>query len=183
MLVLLIAVMASPAFGQTTLNGVTLPATVKSGDGNLTLNGAGIRKKLFFKLYVAGLYTPKKSKDANALANADEPIGIRLQITSSMVSSDNMSEAISEGFSKSTGGNTASLQSKIDNFISTFKKDPIVEGNIFELFYVPGKGVETYKNGKLLTTIEGLEFKKALFGIWLGNDPVDSDLMKGLLGN
>lgn len=182
-LTLALAVMVSPAFSQMTINDVTMPATIKVGEQNLSLNGAGLRKKVFFKLYVAGLYVTNKSKDGSALASADEPIGIRLQITSGMVSSDNMSEAIADGFKKSTGGNTAPLQKKIDSFVAAFKQDAIVEGNIFEMFYVPGKGVETYKNGKLLTTIEGHDFKKALFGIWLGNDPVDSDLKKGLLGS
>lgn len=182
-LTLLLAIITLPAFSQVTLNDVTLPGKVKVGEQSLNLNGAGIRKKAFFKLYVAGLYTVKKGKDANAFINADEPIGIRLQITSGMVSSDNMSEAIADGFAKSTGGKTAPLQARIDRFVATFKKDPITEGNVFELFYVPGKGVETYKNGKLLTTIEGLDFKKALFGIWLGGDPVDSDLKVGLLGS
>jgi len=182
-LTLILTVTALSSFGQVTLNGVTLPASVKVGESNLSLNGAGIRKKVFFKLYTAGLYTASKSSDGAALASSDAPIGIRLQITSGMVSSDNMSEAISEGFKKSTGGNTAPLQAKIDKFITTFKQDPITEGNVFELFYVPGKGVETYKNGKLLTTIEGQDFRKALFGIWLGSDPVDADLKKGLLGS
>ena len=182
-LTLLLTVATLTSFGQVTLNGVTLPASVKVGESSLNLNGAGIRKKVFFKLYTAGLYTPSKSTDGAALSSADAPIGIRLQITSSMVSSDNMSEAIIEGFEKSTGGKTAPLKAKIDKFIATFKQDPITEGNVFELFYVPSKGVETYKNGKLLTTIEGQDFKKALFGIWLGSDPVDADLKKGLLGS
>lgn len=180
---LAIAVLVSPAFAQVTLNDVKVPATVKVGEKTLNLNGAGVRKKAFFKLYVAGLFTTKKGADANALINADEHIGIRLQITSGMVSSDNMSEAIADGFKKSTGGKTEPIQSKIDEFVANFKKEAIVEGNVFELFYVPGTGVQTYKNGKLLTTIAGLDFKKALFGIWLGSDPVDSDLKKGLLGS
>jgi hypothetical protein len=172
-----------PAFSQVTLNDVVVPAKTKVGDKELVLNGAGIRKKAFFKLYVAGLYVGKKTTSGKELVAADAPLAVRLQITSSMVSSDNMSEAIKEGFGKSAGGNLAALQKRVDSFIATFKKDPITEGNIFELKYVPGKGVETHKNGKLLGTIEGLDFKKALFGIWLGEDPVDADLKKGLLGS
>jgi hypothetical protein len=47
---------------------------------------------------------------------------------------------------------------------------------------VPGKGVESYKNGTLQGTIEGMDFKKALFGIWLGNKPADDDLKAAMLG-
>jgi hypothetical protein len=167
---------------QVTINGVTLPATLKAGDKSVSLNGGGIRKKLFFNLYTGGLYVSKKSSDANAIINADEAMAVRLQITSSVISSENMSEAISEGFEKSTGGKVAPLKSKIDKFIDTFKKEEIVEGNVFDIIYVPGKGVESYKNGKLQGTIEGMDFKKALFGIWLGADPADAGLKAAMLG-
>ena len=182
-LTLLLSIITLPGFAQVTLNDVTVPGKLKVGDAELVLNGAGIRKKAFFKLYVAGLYAAKKTTNAKELVAADAPVAVRLQITSSMVSSDNMSEAIVEGFGKSTGGNTASLQKRIDTLITAFKKEAITEGNVFELKYVPKKGVETYKNGKLLTTIEGLDFKKALFGIWLSDNPVDADLKKGLMGS
>ena len=108
---------------------------------------------------------------------------VRIAITSSLVSSDNMSESIREGFAKSMKGNTASLQSKIDEFIATFKKEAIKTGDVYDLVYTPGVGVKAYKNSKLQVTIEGLEFKKALIGIWLSADPVDADLKTGLLGS
>ena len=37
-------------------------------------------------------------------------------------------------------------------------------------------------NGNKAGVIPGIDFKKGLFGIWLGEDPADSDLKKGLLG-
>jgi hypothetical protein len=175
-------VMAFPTQAQVTINGVTLPATMKAGDASVSLNGGGIRKKVFFKLYVGGLYLSEKSSDAAAIVNADKAMAVKLQITSSMISSDNMSEAILEGFETSTGGKTEPLKAKIAAFVNTFKKDEIVEGNVFDIVYVPGKGVESYKNGKLQGTIEGMDFKKALFGIWLGSKPADDDLKTAMLG-
>ena len=174
--------LALPTQAQVTINGVTLPASIKAGEANVNLNGGGIRKKIIFKLYVGGLYLTSKSNDAKAVVNADEAMAVKLEITSSMISSENMSEAIMEGFEASTGGNTAPLKSEIDVFVNTFKKSEIVEGNVFDIVYVPGKGVESYKNGKLEGTIEGMDFKKALFGIWLGDKPADDDLKKAMLG-
>lgn len=175
--------MALPTQAQVTINDVTLPATMKAGEGSITLNGGGIRKKLFFKLYVGGLYLTTKSANAKAIIDADEAMAVKLQITSGMISSENMSEAINEGFGKSTKGNTAPLKDKISKFVDTFKKSEIVEGNVFDIVYVPGKGVESYKNGKLQSTIEGMDFKKALFGIWLCDEPADDDLKDSMLGN
>jgi len=180
LLMLLLVIGFLPA--QTTLNGVTLPARITQGKTELIYNGGGIRKKMFFKIYVAGLYLPAKNKNGNEIVNADKSVCVRLQITSSVVSSENMSESIREGFATSTKGNTAPIQAKIDAFINTFTKEEIKEGNVFELCYLPGEGVKSFKNGKLVSTVEGMDFKKALFGIWLSDTPVDEDLKKALLG-
>lgn len=171
-----------PTQAQVTINDVTLPATIKAGDETINLNGGGIRKKLFFKLYVGGLYLTTKSSDAAAIIKSDEAMAVKLQITSGMISSENMSEAINEGFEKSTDGNTAPLKDKISKFVDTFKKSEIVEGNVFDVIYVPGIGVQSYKNGELQSTIKGLDFKKALFGIWLCDEPADEDLKDKMLG-
>ncbi len=179
---LLLTVFLLQGQAQITLNNVTLPATLNYAEKDLTLNGGGIRTKLIFKLYTAGLYMDAKSSDAKAIINSDKTMAIRMVITSNKINSNNMSEAIEEGFSKSTNGNNAVIQNKIDELIKTFSADPIKVGNIFDLVYVPGTGVQSYKNGELKTTIKGLEFKKALYGIWLSENPVGSELKKGLLG-
>ena len=44
--------------------GVSLPETTTVDGKTLKLNGAGLRKKVVFKVYVAGLYLETPSKDA-----------------------------------------------------------------------------------------------------------------------
>src|SRR5215216_3871644 len=94
---------------QKTINGVTLPASIKKDNVELVLNGGGIRKKVFFKLYVAGLYLKTKTTNGYEVIASDKEMMMRLTITSGMISSENMSEAIEEGFEKSMNGNTAPL--------------------------------------------------------------------------
>jgi hypothetical protein len=181
--VLIIALVTmNMSFAQTQVGEVTLPNTLNFGGQDLALNGAGIRKKaMVLKLYSGGLYLAKKSSDAKSIMNADDNMAIRLVITSSFVSSEAMSEAVTEGFDASTGGNTSAIASEIKSFMGLFK-DEIVEGDTFDITYQKGKGAVSYKNGKELGTIKGMTFKKALFGIWLGNDPADSKLKKAMLG-
>jgi len=52
------------------------------------------------------------------------------------------------------------------------------------MIYVPGEGTYIYRNGALKTTIEGLAFKKALFGIWIIDKPSHGieSLRRGMLG-
>jgi hypothetical protein len=169
------------AVAQTQVGDVTLDNTLNFGNTELILNGAGIRKKaMVLKLYSGGLYLGKKSKDATTIINADETMAIRLVITSSFVSSEAMQGAVNEGFEASTGENTAPIATEIEKFISFFN-DEIVEKDMFDITYQK-TGVVVYKNEKELGTIEGLNFKKALFGIWLGEDPADNKLKKGMLG-
>ena len=171
------------ADAQLTINSITLPAKIKQDNTELTLDGGGLRKKFgMVKVYVIGLYTTEKNKNGADIVAADKAVAVRLTITSGMVNSNNMSESIQEGFGKSLKGNTAPMQSQINTFIETFKKENIKEGDVFELWYVPGTGVKAFKNGQLKNTTPGLDFKKALFGIWLGDSPVDEDLKKGMLG-
>jgi len=181
-IVVIAMVTMNMAVAQTEVGSVTLPNTINFGNTNLSLNGAGIRKKaMVLKLYSGGLYLAKKSSDAKSIINADETMAIKLVITSGFVSSEAMSEAVLEGFDASTGGNTAPLASEIKKFITFFSAE-IVENDIFDITYQNGTGVVAYKNGKELGTISGMAFKKALFGIWLGNEPADSKLKKAMLG-
>jgi hypothetical protein len=86
-----------------------------------------------------------------------------------------------EGFGHSLGDKQAAMQPKIDQFLMSFKEQ-IQEGDLFEMLYLPSSGVVISKNGKPLNTIEGLEFKAALFGIWLGKKPAQKSLRKEMLG-
>ena len=167
---------------QTTISGVALPGTIKAGNTTMLLNGGGTRVKFFMDIYVAGLYLSTKGNNGDIIAKANEAMAVRLHIVSGLVTSEKMMEAIKEGFKKSTGDKLAPLQARIDKFVKAFATEPIVKGNEFDISYTPTDGVKITKAGKELVAIEGLDFKTALWGIWLGNEPVDKGLKAGMLG-
>jgi len=169
MRIYLIAIMAlfcvASVSAQTKVGDATLPNTMTMEGTSLTLNGAGLREKLVFDLYAGGLYLTSKSSNASSIINADETMTIKLHILSKLVTNKKMVSAVNDGFEKSLDGNTAAMSNKIEKFKGFFS-DKIVKG----------------KNGTEIGVIEGLDFKKALFGIWLGEDPADGDLKEGMLG-
>ncbi len=179
--ILLVTVFLTTSLYAVEIAGVNVPESISAAGKTLVLNGAGLRTKLFIKAYVAGLYLPQKSNNAQAIVNANDPQAVRLVITSKLITSARMEEAVREGFEKSTNGNIAPIKSQIEAFINVFK-EPIKLGDVFELINVPGKGIEVMKNGAAKSTIPGMEFKKALFGMWLGNNPIQADLKDKLLG-
>jgi hypothetical protein len=173
---------SNSAIAQVELKGVSFSETYEVENNKLVLNGAGVRKKGPIDLYVSGLYLGSKNSDANTIINGEQAMAIKIVITSGMVTSKKMDKAIREGFDKSTKGNTAEFQDRIDQFTKALSED-ITKGTRYDLVYFPDKNiVRVLKNDQVVTEIKGLDFKKILFGIWLGDDPVDEDLKKSMLG-
>ena len=161
--------------------GIEMPNTFKAGNKTLVLNGTGIRRKFFFDIYAAGLYVEKKSKNSRVIINRNSPVAIRLHMVSSLVNAKNMSEATREGFRRSTNGNIAPLKGKIDRIISVFQQG-IKKYDVYDLVYLPNRGVTIYKNKRRAITVPGMDIKKALFGIWLGRRTELKSLRSQLLG-
>ena len=162
------------------LGGITMPDELQAGDQSLSLNGAGIRSKFVFDLYVVGLYLDEKSSDAQAIIESTSSMALRLHIISSKITSKKMTKATRKGFKKATGGKTDAISSEIEAFLEAFS-DEIVEGDVFE-FISTENSVVVSKNGSKQVTISSSEFKQALFGIWLSDHPVKENLKKNLLG-
>jgi len=170
----------APAIYAQEVGGVDFSNEIIISGKNMVLNGAGLRKKAFIKVYACGLYLKEKTSDAKSIINADEPMAIKLVITTGLVSKEKMQDAMTEGFEASTNGNQAPLQAEIDAFNKCFN-DEIVKKDDFLMTYIPGTGVVVSKNGTEKGIIKGLNFKKALFGIWLGDKPSDKGLKKDLI--
>jgi len=163
------------------VSGKDFKEVMYAEDSPLILNGAGTRTKMWISIYAAGLYLPKKIHNAKEIIDADLPMVIKIHVISGFMSAKKLEGALREGFEQSTNGNLAPLKDRIDKFILAQKAE-VNKDDILEYLYIPGKGVSVFSKGKLTTTIEGLDFKKALFGIWLCNNPCDEDLKEELLG-
>ena len=157
-------------------------AQVEVSGQTLYLNGEGPRKKAFVTVYDTALYLTEKGDDANAIVAADHPMVISLKVKSKLATADRISKALSEGLDRSTDGNTAPIAEQTKSFLGVFQQG-VTKGDVFDFNYVPGTGTVIVKNGTRSATIVGLEFKQALFGIWLSDDPIAKKLKKRLLGH
>lgn len=166
---------------QQTVAGVKVENKISVDGKSLTLNGVGTRVKLFMDMYVGALYLETKNNNASEIMSSKDAAAIKLNIVSGLITSDKMINAIDEGFKNSTGGKQASYKAKIDKFKAFFKEE-IKKGDVFVIAYLPEDGIVVYKNGTKKGTIDGHDFKKALFGIWLSDKPADSKLKAKMLG-
>lgn len=166
------------------VGGVTIPRTIDFKGKTLTLNGVGQRSKMFTDLYVQALYLSQLTQDAALIMQSDTEMAIRINITSPLVTSKKLSKALAKGMEKSVGQEgMLKLIKEVDQLEALIGREITKAGDSFNLIYNPfDRSLWIYKNDKYEGKIESFEFKKAFFGIWLSENPVDKDLKEELLG-
>lgn len=167
------------------VEGVKLDPTAQVGGTALLLNGAGVRTRAIFKVYVAGLYVPAKANTAAALLSQKGPRRVAITMLRN-VDADTFSGALSEGLQKNLSeAQFTGFKAQIDTLSANFKAaGEAKKGDMIHLEFVPDTGTRVVVNGKAQgSAIAGEDFYAALLRIWLGDKPVDGDLKKGLLGS
>jgi Chalcone isomerase-like len=175
---LLVSLAATPAFARE-VAGVSLPDTATVDGKALKLNGAGLRTKMVFKVYVAGLYLEKPSNDAAGVISSDQAKRMHLSILRNLTQAQ-INEAINEGFEKNSKAQMGALKPRLDKLNAMIPS--VSKGDQITMTYVPGRGTVVTAKGVEKGVIEGKDFADALFAVWLGANPVQPDLKKGLLG-
>lgn len=165
------------------LAGVKLPDTAQVGNTSLQLNGAGIRTKLIFKVYVGALYLPQKQTSADAIIADDHEHRVALHLLREM-GSEKLFNAFNDAITANhTPAELGALDSQLKQMAQIFSAvKEVKQGDIITLDYQPFSGTQINVNGTALGSIAGSAFNRALLRIWLGNKPVQDDLKKGMLG-
>ena len=133
------------------------------------------------KAYEGSLYLESTSNNAEKIINDDAPMSIRMDVISSLVTPDAMKVALNEGLEKSTGNNTSPITKEINQLNSSLNSE-VKAGDFFEFIYLPDSGTHVLKNSESIDVIPGIEFKKAFFGIFLSNNPIQKNMKKAMLG-
>ncbi len=180
LLALLALCFAAPALAAE-VGGVKLDDRMNVGGQELVLNGAGIRTKVVFKVYVASLYLPAKATDlAGVLAKGPRRIQMNLLRN---LSADDLVGALVDGLNDNNpAAEMAAVKAQTDQLVSIMKAfKEVKEKDVVTLDFVDD-GTKVGLNGADKGVIKGEAFNKALVRIWLGDKPVQADLKKSLLG-
>jgi len=165
----------------STSSASDVPQAIEFEGSNLILNGQGTRVVFFMKVYEGSLYLENKNSDADDIINSNLPMAIRIDVSSEMVTADAMKKALSEGLEKSTNNNTSHILDEIEQLSSSFNS-AVSSGDFYEFIFIPESGTHVLKNNELVEIIPGFDFKKAFFGIFLSNNPIQKNLKKAMLG-
>lgn len=181
--VLLAAVLgdAGPAMALE-VAGVKVEERSQVAGKELALNGAGVRTKLFFKVYVAALYAEKPGKEAAALIAGPEMRRVVMTMLREL-DAETLYGALEEGLrNNSTEAERAALKPSIDALGATMRSiGKVVPGDTVTLDFSPN-GLSIAHNGKPRGKIADEKIGPAVLRVWLGEKPAEESLKQVLLG-
>ena len=166
-LVLLAVLLVLPLAGGE-LKGVKMDDSITIDGKTLLLNGMALRKKFIFKVYVAGLYLPKKEKSSEKIL-AGDTCRVTIMHFLRSVGPGKINGAWYDGLEANTPGFSKELKAKFDTLAKYMEK--MKDGGRIIFTYIPGKGTKVKVNGNIKGTIDGKDFADALFACWIGKKP------------
>jgi hypothetical protein len=174
--------LAFPVFGAE-VAGVKIEESAKVGNADLVLNGAGLRKRVFFQVYAIGLYLPRKAGNATGAINAEGPKRASIHMLRD-VGAAQFTEALADGIRENhTEAEAKALEPRVQELAAIMAEVKEAKKGMTITLDWTGSATQLGVDGKPAgKPIEGADFYRALLRIWLGDKPVQEDLKKALLG-
>ncbi len=183
-LVVALAAGSLPAADPVAVPGsdVKFPSTVGTAAGGkpvtLKLTGVGVRSRAIFKVYAIGSYLADgtAAKTAEDVVAADAPKMLYLVMERNVAGKDFV-EAVKAGVGKTHPDKFAA---EFQQIAAAVGDQTAAKGDHVSLLYLPGVGLRVQIVGKVDLTVKGAEFAAAVWGVYLGGNPVDEKLKQGL---
>jgi Chalcone isomerase-like len=178
-LALSILVCATPA-SAAEVAGVRIDDKTRVANTELTLKGAGLRKRAFFQVYAVGLYVQDPKADPISQTG---PKRVQIHMLRD-VGADPFIDALADGIKANHSETEAkTLEPRVKQLGATIAEIKEAKKGMTIALDWNGKATQVVIEGKPAgAPIEGEDFYRALLRIWLGDKPVQEDLKKSLLG-
>jgi len=178
----LLGMLATAAVMAAEVAGVKIEDKASVGGKELVLNGAGVRTRAIFKVYVGSLYLPAKTANPqSALAAGPRRIQLNLLRT---LSADQLVDALVEGLkANATPQELDTVKTQTAELVSIMKTfGEVKENDVVTIDFADG-ATKIGLNGAGKGVIVGEAFNRALIKVWLGDNPVQADLKRAMLGS
>jgi hypothetical protein len=178
------AATAQVAPASVEVEGTRFRSAIELGGETLVLNGVGVRTRLVFKVYAAGLYLPARATDAEAILRQPGSKRVALRFLRE-VDADLFINSLLAGFSANLpAAEVQRLQPRTDALVATLRSIGSVQrGEWVDFEYTPRFGTRLILNGATHGEhIAGEDFFSAVLRVWLGTAPAYEPLKRGMLG-
>lgn len=170
--------------GTMEVAGIELDDRAELGASELVLNGAGLRKRVLFKVYVAGLYVTEKRKsptDVFALAGPKRVAITLLRNLPARKLVDGLMDGVRDNSSPEEQQAVMGRLEELTANLLALRQGS--KGDVITFDWLPDEGTRVVVNGEVMgDAIPGDDVYRALLRVWLGDRPTSSGLKKALLG-
>jgi hypothetical protein len=180
----LLATLIPNAYAGLEFSGVKVEDTATVAGAKLQLNGAGVRYKGPFKVYVGDLYTTKKVRSLDELTAAPGPKRLSMTFLRD-IEAGPFGKLLTRGVEDNVP--KAEMSKLVPGLIRmseifTVNKN-LLPGETVTIDWIPGTGMVITAKGKVQgEPFKEPEFYKAIMSIWFGPVPADFNLKDALLG-
>ena len=166
------------------VSGIRVEEKTQVENASLNLNGAGLRKRAIFNVYVIGLYLPDKKTAAAEVIGAPGAKRVAIHMLRD-VGADQFTDALMDGMKDNhSEAEMKALEPRVKQLAAIMAEmKEAKKGMRITLDWNPAAGTQITVDGKMTgAPIQGDDFYRALLRVWLGEHPVQADLKKALLG-
>jgi hypothetical protein len=166
------------------LEGHLFDDVLRMAEQDIRLNGLGIRKVLFIKGYIAGIYLPQKANSYSRIANMPGPKRLQIKMLRSATATDFIDAMVAGIRQNSDAGELDAIAAQVEQLKrAMLLSHAVAAGDLIQFDYLPGEGTVLRINGVTRSpALAGADFYNAILKIFIGPYPVDNGLKQGLLG-
>lgn len=180
---LLCAVMPAEA---ADIEGVRVEERITfQGGQQLVLNGAGVRTKLFMKLYVGALHLPVKKNSADEIIKDSGAKRVSMFVLADEITARDLVASLNSALDANhIPMEMALIETRLRQLNEMMLSVGVLKkGAVVTLSYEPASGTHIRINSEEKLVIKGEDFFRAVLRIWIGSRPVDGRLRDAMLGN
>jgi hypothetical protein len=167
-LVLAMTLMAGTAQAKV-MAGVRMPDAISLQGKELLLEHMELKKKLFFEIYVWGLYLEQKPDSTKQAIAFQGPKQLQLHFRRS-IKREQLADAFRAFLSNSRALRSPEMRRQSELLVQSLKG--VRKGDTLLITYLPDQGLQVSGEGSQGATIPGKAFADALFDAWLSENPI-----------
>lgn len=182
-LLLILLFISSLTLHAIEIADIKIPDNVSFSDqsSKLVLNGAGIRTKFIFDIYIGSLYLKEKRITADEIYKLHGEKRVSMHFLYDEVEKEKLTNGWTEGFKNNLSDKEyEKFKLRLTQFNSLFLS--VKKGDVINLDFMPTTGTFVIINDKKMGLVPGDDFFVALLKVWLGQEPADDDLKEAMLG-
>ncbi|MET0405829.1 MAG: chalcone isomerase family protein [Cystobacter sp.] len=167
--VLAVALLAGSAQARA-VGDVRMPDAISLQGQEIALDHMALKKKLFFELYVWGLYLEQKPGSTKEAISFKGPKQLQLHFKRG-ISRNQLADAFRGFLAQSRAVmNSADMKRQSEQLVQSLRA--VSKGDSLLITYLPEEGLRVSGEGSRGATIPGKAFADALFDAWLQENPI-----------